>query len=410
MPDFYDRLENRTPSARESTLFRDLRHVLTVSKPRAPSLRAQLRGIDVAALTGRAGLAQVPVIRRADLLKMQADSPPFGGNGAMRLGGLKQIFLGLSRVATLEGQARDWWGVGRALFAAGLRKGTYVLNCLPYDLVPDGHMVASGAASIGCPVIPAGAADVDLKVDAIAKLKPGFFCGHTDEFRMILNHAADRNVDTTGITTALLTGFSDKGRRSEYGLRGFDVRHVYMLPELGVVGFESGTSDGMTVAEGLIVEIIDPLSGREVETGEPGELVVTRINPDCPILRYATGAIASVCKQPSNCGRTNMRITLPHDRTPNLVETSGRRIHISDLEKIAKRHPTVARVSLVMRRNQGLDHVHLRVEHRDAETLFVERLTETLHLVTNMHGTVEVLAPGTMSDDDAMIVDERNLH
>lgn len=410
MSDHFDRLENRTPSVRESALLRDLRHVLSISKPRAPSLRAQLRGIDVTKIVLRSDLAQIPVMRRADLLALQAGTPPFGGVNATRLGGLKQTFLGPGPLVTLEGQARDWWGMGRALFAAGLRKGTLVLNCFPYDLVPDGHMVESGASAIGCPVLPGGAADIGRKVDAIARFEPGFFCGRSDELKAILDHAADRQVDTSSLKNALVTGPTSKGLRNEYSLRGVNVRHAFMLPEVGIVAFESGATEGMTVNEGLIVEIVDADTMMHMPPGKPGEIVVTRINIDCPVLRYATGAMASLSLQPATCGRTNMRMSTPRDRAPEFVDMCGRRIHLSDLVEIAKRHPSVGRISLVMRRRRGNDELHLRVEHGGHETALAEGLSETLHLVTRVRGTIELVAPGTLSDDDVMIIDERPLN
>ncbi len=410
MPDHYDRLENRTPSSREGALFRDLRHVLAISKPRVPSLRAQLRGVDVARIATRADLAQIPIMRRADLLALQADAPPFGGANATRLAGLKQAFLGSGPLVSVEGQARDWWGMGRALFAAGLRKGTLVLNCFPYDLVPDGHMVESGAAAIGCPVVPAGAADIDRKVDAIARFRPGFFCGRADEFKAIIDHAVDRRIDTSCVKNALVTGPTSKGLRNEYSLRGFNVRHAFIMPELGVVSFESGATEGMTVNESLIVEILEPDTRKPAKPGAPGEIVVTRINIDFPILRYATGAISSMCAHPASCGRTNMRMRTPHERTPDFVELGGRRIHLSDIVEVAKRHPSVGRISLVMRRRRDGDELHLRVEHGGNEVALLERLLETFHLVTRVRGTVELVAPGTLSDEDAMIIDERPLN
>ncbi len=349
-------------------------------------------------------------MRRADLLALQAETPPFGGVNATRLAALKQTFIGPGALVSLEGHARDWWGMGRALFAAGLRKGTPVLNCFPYDLVPDGHMVESGASEIGCPVIPAGSADIDRKVDVIGRFRPGFFCGRSDEFKTIIDHAVDRLIDTSFLRDALVTGPTSRGLRNEFSLRGFNVRHALMMPELGIVAFESGATEGMTVNEGLIVEIIDPDTKAAVEPGRFGEIVVTRINIDCPILRYATGIMSALSAHTASCGRTNMRIREPHLRAPNFVDMDGRRIHISDIMEIAKRHPSVGRISLVMRRRRENDEVHLRVEHGGGETALLERLSETLHLVTRLRGTVELVAPGTLSEDDAMIIDERPLN
>ena len=145
MHDHYDRLENRQPAARETALFRDLRHVLAIARSRSPALRAQLKGIDPATIMTRADLARVPLRRASDLLAQQDDAPPFGGLAATRLGALCHVIPMRGHPVALSGCAKDWWGMGRSLYAAGLRKGAPVLNCFAYDLSPFGHMIESGA-------------------------------------------------------------------------------------------------------------------------------------------------------------------------------------------------------------------------------------------------------------------------
>ena len=410
MPDHYDRLENRSSSSRESALFRDLRHVLAISKPRVPSLRAQLKGVDIARLVSRADLTPISLMRRVELLAAQAETPPFGGVIATRLAGLKQTFFGAGNLVSIAGQARDWWGTGRALFAAGLRKGSLVLNCFPYDLVADGHMMEAGAAAIGCPVIPAGNSSIDRKVDVIALLKPAFFCGRSEELKAVLDRAVDRCVDTTCLKNALVTGTTTRGLRNEFSLRGIDVRHMLMSPELGAIAFECGATDGMTINEGLLVEIIDPRTKSPVALGTKGEIVVTRINTDMPILRYATGIWSSTCANLSTCGRTNMRIAMPQERTPDYIDTGDHRIHIADIFEVTRPFPSVCRFSLVTRRLRDVDEFHLRVESGHSEAKLVDELSEKFRLVTRLRGHVELVAPGTLSDDDAMIIDERPLN
>lgn len=409
MPDHYDRLENRTPAARESALFRDLRHVLNVAKARVPALRAQLKGIDIAALQTRSDLAGIRILRQADLAALQAETPPLGGLTATRVPLLKQVFVGVELLVALEGQAKDWWGCGRALFAAGLRKGSLALNCFPYDLLPHGHMIASGAHAIGCPVVPAGNARLEAKIEAVQRLKPGFFCGAASHLKELLDHGSDLNADVSSLKSALVTGPMSAGRRNEFSLRGMSVRQVSLLPELGVIAFESGATDGMMVNEGLIVEIIDPVTSKPVAPGSDGEIVVSRINADYPLLRFGTGLCSSMLQQPSTCGRTNMRIKVPRPAPFEITGSDGLRITATHLREIKKHHPSLGRMRLFMRRPRGHDVIHLKAEHRgNFEAL--ESVSKTLRLVTQMLGTVEFVEPGTLADDEAPIVDERSLN
>jgi len=409
MPDHYDRLENRTPSARESALFRDLRHVLSIARSRAPALRAQLKGTDPASLLTRADLARVRLRRPAELLALQGESPLFGGLAAARLGVLCHVFATPGEPLTICGSAKDWWGMGRALFAAGLRKGILVLNCLPYDLSPVGHMVETGARSIGCPVIPAGNADLDRKVDAIARLRPQFFCGSAQHLKELLDRGAARDADMSCLEAALVTPMPRKGLRREIELRGLRLRHVLVLPDLGAVAYES-RDEGLIVNEGLIVEIVDPVTGAQVAPGQEGELVVTRINPDYPLLRYATGLRSAQLPQPSACGRTNMRIATPREMAPACVQLGDACVHIAQIHEIAARHPEAGRMRGYTRRPRDRDEFVLKVEHDGSTAGLNERLRETLHSITRVVGTIEFVRPGTLSDDEAMIVDERPLN
>ena len=387
MHDVFDRLENRTAASREGSLFRDLQHVLTVSKCRAPALRAQLKGFDVAKLRTRADLPRVPLLRRGDLLAAQADVPPFGGFVATRVAGLAHVFAGSGAMATPAGQAKDWWGMARGLYAAGLRKGALVLNAFPYDLAPHGHMADAGARAIGCPVLPAGDAEPVRIVEAAARFRPSFFCGGAERLRQVLDAGLDAAADLTSLKAALVTGALKFGLRRELEMRGLAVRHAFLLPEIGLVAYESGATEGMTLAECLILEIVDG-SGAPVEPGAEGEMVLTRINLDYPLLRYATGIIARVLAQPSTCGRTNTRVAIIGDAA---ATSETRHIH-----EIRARHP-----GLRMHLSFAGGMPHLRVEHRHDEPGLRAFLGATLASVTRCSGVVEIVRPGTLPDDES---------
>ena len=409
MSDHYDRLENRPSAARETALFRDLRHVLATSKPRVATLRSQLRGIDVAGLRGRDDLLRVPLARPEADTEAGSRTQP-GGLAAMRSSGLKQAFMvqiaGDGALLCPEGQAKDWWGMGRALFAAGLRKGTLVLNCFPYDLVPHGHMVASGAAAIGAPLIPAGAAGLDGKAEVVRRLRPGFFCGPACELKALLDRCAERGIDARCLRGALVMGAMGAGLRHELGLRGLAVRSAFALPAFGVVAYESDTPDALILNEGLVCEIIDPQSSRPAVSGQTGEMVLTRVSGDYPLLRHAVGLSSVVLGQPATCGRTNMRI-----RPPQLVAEAmpaerpaadgapqvGARMLAAHLREIAARHPKLGRMRLDTRRRRDEEAPHLRMEHGGGDAPAAP-MAETLRLVASLRGTFEFVAPGTLGD------------
>jgi len=410
MPDLYDRLENRVPQTRETFLFRDLRHILSITKSRVPAIRAQLKGIEIASLTARAELARIPILRAREIAALQTETPPFGGLCATRPNALKQIFASPGAIAVPEGKARDWWSAGRALYAAGLRKGLIAVNCFSSEQDPNANMMASGAEALGCPVIPLGAGALDFKVKTIAHLKPRFYCGTADHLKQILDHAAEIGADVSTLRNGLVMGDFAAGLRNEISLRGLHVKLAFARPELGVVAFESGATEGLTLNEGLILEFVDPSNDQIVQPGKPGEMVVTRLNPDYPLLRFGTGAVSAQLPHRSTCGRTNMRIRAPQEYAAESAECCGMRLHSGQLEEIAERHPSLGRLRLVVRRSKEQDVLILRAEHRGDEKCLSESLSETLHRVTQMRGTIELVSPGSLRDDESGIVDERPLN
>lgn len=407
MSDHYDRLENRTPASRELALMRDLRHLLGIAKARVPALRAQIKGVEPAKLLTRADLAKIPVIRRHDIAALQADGCPFGTLTATRLPLLKQVFVDCGLNA-IEGQAKDWWGAGRALYAAGLRKGSLALNSFSYDLVPHGHMIASGAHAVGAPVIPAGNADLSTKIDIVKRFAPSFFCGTAAHLKALLDHAADRDEKLSSLKNALVTGPMTAGLRNEFSLRGLSVRQMALRPEIGVIAYECGPTDGMTINEGLIVEVVDPETALPVPSGMEGEIVVTRLNADYPLLRFATGDFTTALPHLSACGRTNLRIAVP--RSVSLRDHgSCSKITAVHLDEIKKMHPSLGRMRLFVRRPRDHDVLHLKAEHGGGLDV-IEKVSQTLHLVTQMRGTVEFVEPGSLAEDEFPIVDERPLN
>jgi phenylacetate-CoA ligase len=211
-----------------------------------------------------------------------------------------------------EGHAKDWWNSARALFAAGIRRGDIILNCFSYHFAPEGHMIDCGSRALGCPVIPAGNSDIDATVAAIDHYEPVVYCGPAFYLRTLLEKAAKGSRQIGAIKRAFLGNTltsSDLG--ASFMAQGIASYVAYAPADLGVVAYESDARDALIVNEGLIVEIVRPGTDESLPAGQLGEIVVTRLNADYPLLRFATGDLSAIVAGPSPCGRTNMRIRLP---------------------------------------------------------------------------------------------------
>src|SRR5688572_16252622 len=115
--EFYDADETGAPEAREARLFARLPAFLAMAKAEAPGWARHLDGIDPTAVTGRAALAALPVLRKSDLPALQAASPPFAGFVTGRP--VARIMLSPGPIFEPQSARPDPWRMARALFAAG---------------------------------------------------------------------------------------------------------------------------------------------------------------------------------------------------------------------------------------------------------------------------------------------------
>ncbi len=404
----FDRLETRTPLSRENALFRDLRAVLGQAKSRASSLRFQLRGIELAELKKRADLARIPVVRKSDLKQMQGENLPFGGLAATRIGALKRILVSPGPIFEPEGQAKDWWGAARALFAAGIAKGDILINCFSYHMTPGGHIMESGAHALGCAVIPAGTGNTEHQCEAIHHLKPKAYCGTPDFLKILLDKGTSLGLDMSSIKNALVSGAAlPASLRQDLNQKGIRVHQAYATADLGVIAFESEAFEGIVVNEGLIVEIVRPGTGDPVPEGEVGEVLVTRLNADYPLLRFATGDLSAIMPGHSPCGRTNLRLKGWMGRADQTTKVKGMFVHPSHIAEIGRRHPCLGRLRLVVTRHNEQDVMALHAEDMGGAAQIHAQIAESLHTTTSLRGHVELVRPGSLPNDGKVIADER---
>src|SRR4051795_2182035 len=388
MPDHFDSLETRDPSARERDLFARLpaqiAHAMT-----APGWAKHLAGIDPKSVTGRAALAKLPVLRKSALLGLQKDTPPFGGFNVTPPGKSKRLFMSPGPIFEPEGHTGDYNGA-RALFAAGLRAGDVVHNCFSYHLTPGAFILEAGAHALGCAVIPGGVGNTEAQLDAVAQLKPSAYVGTPDFLKILLDAAQKAGKDASSIKRGLVSGAAlPASLRKELSQRGVDVKQCYAVAEAGVISYESDVLEGMILNEDMILEIVRPGTSDPVPDGEVGEVVVTSFNPDYPMIRLATGDLSAVLIGVSPCGRTNMRIKGWMGRADQTTKVKGMFVHPAQVAEIAKRHPELSRIRLTVTRDGEQDAMILLAECATPSDGFDQTIAETLQSVTKLKGTVK---------------------
>jgi phenylacetate-CoA ligase len=407
MSEHYDALETRAADMREHEQFVRLRDTIQLAL-NAPGWARQLDGVDPRAITTRDALARLPVLHKSDLPQLQKDTPPFGGFNVMQPGKAKRLHMSPGPIFEPRGYAADAGGAARSLFAAGFRPGDIVHNSFSHHLTPGAYILEDGAHALGCATVPGGIGNTEQQLDAIVQFRPSGYIGTADFVKILLDTAAKAGKDASSLRRGQVSGAAlPASLREELSSRGFEALQCYAIAEAGVVAYETPAREGLIVNETVIVEIVRPGTGDPVADGEVGEVVVSSFDPDYPMIRLATGDLSAVLAGVSSCGRTNMRIKGWMGRADQTAKIKGMFVHPRQVAEVARRHPEVGRLRLVVGRAGEQDTMTLLAEAPASEAGLQAAIADTLQAMTKLKGVVTLVAPGSLPNDGKVIADER---
>jgi phenylacetate-CoA ligase len=409
---FYDALETRSPDEREAALMIELPRVIAGAKAHAPAYRGLLAKVRPEDVTDRRALVDLPLTRKSDLIEMQRRDPPFGGLNAAPIASLARVFSSPGPIYEVEGRRPDFFRIARAMYAAGIRGGELIHVAFSYHLTPAGAMVDSAAQALGCPVIPAGTGQTELQLRTITDLKPDAYVGTPSFLKILLDRAAEQNSDISSIKKALVGAEAFPAvLRSEFRQRGITALQCYGTADLGLIAYESIGPDGevcpgMVLDEGIIVELVQPGTGDPVPPGEVGEVVVTTLTPEYPLIRFATGDLSALLAGPSPCGRTNHRIKGWMGRADQTTKVRGMFVHPEQVAEIVRRHKSIIRARLMIERPASADQMSLHIEMGEpAES--IAAIAESAQAVTKLRAEIVRVPEGSLPNDGKVIEDRR---
>jgi phenylacetate-CoA ligase len=410
MTKYFDDLETRDPDVRERQLFRALADQIGNAKKNAQYFANLFKHVQPHEVKDRAALAKLPVTRKSELIALQKAAPPFAGMTAVPLSRLGRVFASPGPIYDPQGDKRDFWGIARALYAAGFREGELVHNTFSYHFTPAGFMFDLAAQTLGCPVFPAGVGQTELQVQAMADLKPSCYAGTPSFLKIILEKADEMKVDVSSLRKAAVSGeaFLPSVRQTltDRGIAGYQ---SYGTADLGLIAYETEAREGLVVDEGVIVEIVRPGTGDPVPTGEVGEVIVTTLTSEYPLIRFGTGDMSAVLPGRSPCGRTNLRIKGWMGRADQTTKVKGMFVHPSQVAEVLKRHPQILRARLTVSHDaEKNDTMSFQCEIDGAAPEgFASALADTIREVCKLRGDVVFKLPGTLPNDGKVIEDLR---
>ena len=413
MTKFYDALETRNTQEREAALLAALPGQVAHAQRHAPAFGQILAGVDAAGITTRAALARLPVTRKHELLERQQAERSHNVLGGFAPAGfgatMPRVYASPGPIYEPEGTRSDYWRMARALYAAGFRSGELIHNCFSYHFVPAGSMMESGAHALGCTVFPGGTGQTEQQVQAMADLRPAGYIGTPSFLKLIVEKAQEMKVPLPSVTKALLSAEAfPPSLRDWFAERGIAGYQCYGTADLGLIAYETAAREGLVMDENVVVEIVRPGTGDPVPEGEVGELVITTLNTDYPLIRFGTGDLSAILPGTCPTGRTNTRVKGGLGRADQTTKVRGLFVHPGQVASITSRFPQVLRARLIVRGEMANDQMVLQVETTETGGGLAPRLQDAIREVTKLRGEVELVAPGTLPNDGKVIEDARS--
>jgi phenylacetate-CoA ligase len=412
---YYDAKEKMSLSKRQSYYNQSLVKMVRLGYQKSSRVKKIFdeRNIDPLKIRSIKDLEKLPVISREQLVKLEKEEPPYGGFSAKNVV-TDRIFTSPGPVYEPHLTEKDpiW---SRGYYAAGFRKGDIVINAFSYHMVAAGLTFHSGLRRVGATVIPSGASSTENQVQIMRDLGATGYTG-TPSFLMAIikkaeemgyNFKNDFKVRRASFVAEPLQPSLREKFEKEYGI---DTYQMYGATEVGDVAYECQAKRGWHICEEVIVEIVDPATGKQVNPGEWGEVVVTRLNRLFFLFRFGTGDLSKVIPERCSCGRTSLRLAGISGRVGEATKVRGMFIAPSQLKAVSSRFGELRLQALVDREGfKDILTVRVEAEKEGSDRARLERELEHVfrEICTVKIDKLEFIEKGTLSEKDGLIVDRR---
>ncbi|MEE2773333.1 MAG: AMP-binding protein [Pseudomonadota bacterium] len=404
---FFDSREARSFEKRTEDNLRALSNQISIAKQTVPYYREAFAQIDTDQIKSLSDLTKLDVLRKSDLMSIQAENSPFGDLNPLNKK-FDYVFQSPGPIYEPGSKGKDWWRIARFLYALGIGKNDILQNCFSYHFTPAGAMLESGALALGASVFPAGTGNTEQQAMAAAAFGTTAYCGTPEYLLTVLKKASELELDLSKLTKAAVSGgplFPNV--RAEYQERGIKCLQAYATAELGLIAYETEADEPMIVDEGVIVEVVTPGTGNPVKPGVIGEVLVTLLGSDFPLFRFATGDLSMIVPGESACGRTNTRIAGWRGRADQAAKVRGMFVRPEQVAKFQSKHPEVLKVRIVINLRNSTDvmttKLEISSESRHSHDYYFNSIKDSLKLKTEL----EILDPETLPNDGLVIEDLR---
>lgn len=415
---FFDEEQERMPEKeRAGFVRRILRETVQYAYEKAPAARKKMdeAGVHPKDIQDVTDLVKIPLTRKADLKNIQKVELPFGGLAAVPPRGMRRIYVSPGPTFDPEGREQTHWRWEKAFVAAGFRPGDIVQNTFTYHFSPAGLMFEEGLIRIGCTVIPAGVGNTEMQVQVLRDLSVTGYAGTPSFLMILLEKAREMGIvpgDGLQLQVALVAAemLPESLRmrfQEEYGIQ---VRQAYGTADVGSLSYECFEAKGMHINDEIVMELIDPASGKQVAPGEIGEVVVTLPDSTYPLIRFATGDLSLYANEPCPCGRTSTRLLRIVGRVDQVTKVKGMFVHPEQVAQLEKKIPEIFIAQLIISRTGHEDKMTIRAMLGAGalpSDALRERIAETARDLTRLRGEVVFVQESEIIEREKKILDTR---
>jgi phenylacetate-CoA ligase len=375
---------------------------------RVPSVSARLAEAGVDEVGDLAAFDAVPVLAKDAVPGLQQQRPPFGGLLAEDAS-VVRVFASPGPIYEPQLEGADPWRWGPSLAACGIGTDDVVLNCFSYHLSPAGSMFDEACRALGATVVPGGVGASDVQAAVIADVGVTAYIGLPSYLASLVERYDSVGLDPARwkLAKALVTAEPLPDQlRAQLQQRVPTVLMAYGTAETGLLGYEDAPGTGLVIGPDVYLEVCDPDTGQPILDGSPGEVVVTALRADYPLLRFGTGDVSRWTVGPDD----DLRLAGVLGRVGAAVKVRGMFVHphqakgvvdqlvatgdVHDARLVVERpgDRDVLRCEVVLANGREVDQVSDRVTAQVRDALRVAPVVTAVDAL----------------DDDAVLVDARS--
>ena len=418
--EYFDKLEVMAADERASYQNQKLAQTVENAYKNAPAAKELLdaAGVKPSQIKTLKDLEKLPIIRKTDLIEMQKANPPYGGLLAIPPQDVERVFLSPGPVyEPIQHSGIKWFA--KSFWAAGFRKGDIVVNTFTYHMSPAGILMHEAIRDCGATAIPMGTGHTEILVKTMYDLGVNGFVGTPSFLMAVIKQAEEAGYDFRKdfkVKKAWFTGEMLSLSIRETLEKDYDVdtRQAYAVTEPGgAIAYECYRQDGMHYMDEYIIEIVDPATGKQLEPGEVGEVVVTPVhNSTWGLIRFGTGDLSAYTAEAFPCGRTAHRLTGIIGRADDAVKVRGMFVVARQAEKVFADFKQVSRFQIIVSRRAQRDEmifcIELADENIDRDSLAEEINRKFQSICLLRADEIEFVAAGTIAGDGKAIKDQRS--